>query len=351
MSGWSILALLSFALLASAAASLNGTSSRTYVYDSQMPARLQWLPNSGYCGEVSVVMATLRLGGAYFSQYDVRAISALRSTEVQVKRFYLVGENDQHASDLLKLSYIEFDNTQTSTDPKRYLSWVKKMMRAGHAVTITVFMNHKMFYGIDKDDAGEADYDHIVSVTKLESNYDDDEYHADDLVTMEDHGLYAPDWNAIYYFTYQMKDFIATREESNNNHHVYSIPDTGKDGSGNFGIAHTGILDKNKDCLPLLVQTSANLEDPAIKNNSEDRPAPMPLTLTVTVTGLQPGVAYSLYTYSDETKVPTEAFNANSAAAHAVKQFTASADGRFVLTEDIQSSDKRIYRCVRADAK
>ena len=29
-------------------------STRSYVYDSQLPARLQWLPNSGYCGGESL---------------------------------------------------------------------------------------------------------------------------------------------------------------------------------------------------------------------------------------------------------------------------------------------------------
>ena len=294
-------------------------------------------------------MATLRVGGSYYSQYDVRAISAVRGSDVQVKRFYLVGENDQHASDLLKLTYLEFDNSGTP-DPRRYLAWIKKMTRAGHAVTICVFMNHKMFYGINKDDAGEYDYDHIVSVARVESNYDDDEYHEDDVVTMEDHGLYAPNNNPIYYFSYTFKDFIGTRAQSNNNNHVYSIPDVPQ--YGNFGIAHTGIQDKNKDCLPLLVQTSVNYEKPAIKNNSEDRPASMPLTLTITVTGLQDGVQYNLYTFDDETKVPVEAFNANGAGvALTLKQFTGAASGKFETTEDITSDQKRIYRCVRADAK
>lgn len=336
-------------LAVASATAVEFNSTRKYVFDSQLPARLQWLPNSGYCGEVSLVMATLKKGGAYYSQYDARAISAVIKKDAQVKHFYLVGENDQRASDLLKMTYDEFDNSG-SPDPKRYMSWIKKTVRAGHAVTITVFMNHKMFYGVDKDDAGEADYDHIVSMTRIESNYDDDLYHDDDLYTMEDHGLYAPDWNAQYYFTYTAKQFIATRSQANNNNNVYAIPDAPD--YGNFGIAHIGVVDTNKDCLPLLVETSLNYEKPAIKNNSEDRPESMSLTLTVTVSGLESGVAYVLYTYNDETAVPTEAFNAAAAASAplAVNRFTASGPS-FQLTENIQSNDKRIYRAVATSAK
>jgi len=293
-------------------------------------------------------MALLKVGGSYYSQYDLRAISALVPTEVQQKRFYLVGENDQHASSLLKLSYIEYP--RESPRPKDYLAWVKKMTRAGHAVTITVFMNYKMFYSVDKDDAGEYDYDHIVSVSRIESDYDDDLYHDDDVITMEDHGLYAEDWdNPPYYFTYDFKGFIATRKQANNNNHVYSIPDVPE--YGNFGIAHTGIQDNNHDCLPLLVETNVNYEKPPIKNHSEDRPAAMALTLTVTVSKLVPGVQYNLYTYNDENKVPVEAFNAAVSSSVAVKVITGPSSGTFVMTESIMSDAKRIYRCVRADAK
>lgn len=324
------------------------TNSTKYTWDSQLPARLQWLPNDGYCGEVSVVMATLKKGCSYYSQYDVRAISAVLPTDVQQSRFYLVGENDQRASDLLKLTYIEYDNAK-SFNPKVYLAWVKKMTRAGHAVTITVFMNYYLFYGVEKKDAGEYDYDHIVSVSRVDSNYDDDLYHDDDLITMEDHGLWAPGNNPVYLFTYTFKDFIGDRARANAKEgNVYSIPDTQ---SGNFGIAHTGIVDKNKDCLPILLETNVNYEKPAIKNRSEERPAPMPLTLTITVSQLADGAAYNLYTYNDETAVPTESFNANAKQAISVRKIQGDATGRFVVADSIQSSDKRIYRCVRADAK
>ena len=84
------------------------TSSKLFTFDSFLPDRLQWLSNSGYCGEVSVQMALLKFG-SYMSEYDVRAISAIAPNNVQKKHFYLVGENDERASKLLKLSAIEWD--------------------------------------------------------------------------------------------------------------------------------------------------------------------------------------------------------------------------------------------------
>ena len=47
--------LLAILALLGGAVGYNATAStRSYVYDSQLPARLQWLPNSGYCGGESL---------------------------------------------------------------------------------------------------------------------------------------------------------------------------------------------------------------------------------------------------------------------------------------------------------
>jgi hypothetical protein len=51
------------------------------IYDSNIPDRLQWLHNDGYCGEVSLIMAGLKYG-QYHSQYDAREISAISHENV-----------------------------------------------------------------------------------------------------------------------------------------------------------------------------------------------------------------------------------------------------------------------------
>ena len=35
-------------------------SEQKYLWESRLPARLQWLQNDGYCGEVSLIMALMR---------------------------------------------------------------------------------------------------------------------------------------------------------------------------------------------------------------------------------------------------------------------------------------------------
>ena len=307
-----------------------------------MPTRLQWLHNDGYCGEVSLVAALLKYG-QYYSQYDVRDIST-----GDQQQFYLVGDNDEVTSKKVNLNYIEWD--YTIRDSTKYLAWVKKMTRAGYAVTITVFMNYYMFYGITDKTAGERDYDHIVSISRVDSNYDDDLYHNDDIVTFSDHGLWAPRTTGPpYLFSYTMRDFIGTREQANSQRSgaIYTLPASPV---ANFGIAHTGNVDLKGDLLPILVETNVNYESPEIGIKSNDRPAAMEVKLTVTVSGLEEGVNYVLYKYESEKTVPSSNFNANKAQAHASYPIIGSESKKYVLSETIMSSQKVIYRCVKATA-
>lgn len=164
---------------------------------------------------------------------------------------------------------------------------------------------------------------------------------------MEDHGLYAPGYKPIYLFSYTMKDFIGTRQKANDKRGaVYTVPDK----TYNYGIAHTGILLDSgvaSQMANVRVDTSVNYEDPEIGVRSEERPAPMELTLTVTVTGMENGVAYKLYKYVDETKVPTSKFNQQSANAVATFDIVGPT---YKMTEKIMSDQKTIYRAVKASA-
>ncbi len=127
--------------------------------------------------------------GQYFSQYDIRDIATGSQLE-----YYLVGENDMNTTRQLKLSGIEYPIACTldlqQTCSKDYLAWAKNMTRRGYAVTITVYMNYYMFYGNTNPLAGEPDYDHIVSIENIQSKYDDELYHDDDIITFSDHGMF-----------------------------------------------------------------------------------------------------------------------------------------------------------------
>jgi hypothetical protein len=318
-------------------------------------------------------MAGLKYG-QYLSQYDVRAIAGKNKNNVQTTTQYLVGVNDQYAAEELRLNAIEYSSKDTS--PENYLSWVKKMTRQGYAVTITVFMNYYQFYGITDPSAGDSEYDHIVSVSQIHSDYDDDEYHAGDVLTLEDHGLWAPIVSGpVYLFNYTFAEFPGTREEANaRTGAIYTLPAFAPSSKlANYGIAHTGPVDTTvttaststtgtasasvakaaaaPTLLPVQVATSVNYEDPSIKKNSNTRPASMPLTLTVTVSGLEEQLSYNLYWYNDEQKVPTSNFNQNSAAAaHTFVVDGTGSGGSHTITASIVSSDKAFFRAVRADA-
>lgn len=331
--------------------SLNVTT-ETITYSSDVPVRLQWLPNDGYCGEVSTIASGLKFG-QYFSQYDIRDIAAVSNQNVQTQDFYLVGTNDQRTADLIKLNAIEFDHRDYSeSHTETYLAWIKAMTRKGFPVTMTVFMNYYLYYGITKADAGDPIYDHIVSVLSVTSKYDDDNYHDDDVISFSDHGLWAPRSNPQYVFNYTFKEFQGDREQANAKlGNIYSVPCCTRN-VGNFGIVHTGVVDIDGDLLPVRVDTDVNYESPSIENRSEERPPPMAVKLTVTVSDVQPGVSYVLYKYTDENKVPSSSFNAAKGQASMAINFIGAKDSTvYLFSETIMSNEKAIFRAVRSDAK
>uniref|UniRef100_A0A7S1G6T1 Uncharacterized protein n=1 Tax=Bicosoecida sp. CB-2014 TaxID=1486930 RepID=A0A7S1G6T1_9STRA len=350
------LAIAAACLAGAVAAAAATPLGRKYSWSASTPPRLQWLGNDGYCGEVSAIMAGLKFG-QYLSQYDLRDVA----TGSQL-RYYLVGENDGVTARRLRLQHSEYPNTCVPREGARrgncarqYLAWAKNQTRHGGAVTITVYMNYNLFYGSTDPRAGEVDYDHIVSVARVDSDYDDDAFHADDLLTIVDHGLWSPDNVPQYAFTYAFGAAMGSREEANSpDGEVYTVPDAYS--GGNFGIAHTGPADGGGELVPVRVDTSVNFERPGIKDGSQVRPPPMPLNLTVTASALVPGVRYMLYEYANETAVPTAAFNAHKADAAASLPFVAAggdmdgANATFTVRRSIMSDEKVFYRAVRADA-
>jgi hypothetical protein len=221
---------------------------------------------------------------------------------------------------------------------------------SGHAVTICVYMNQYLFYNSASPNAGDSEYDHIVSAISVESKYDDDQYHDDDILTFSDHGEWSPVVTGPQYlFSYTFLEIQGTRMDANaQNGNVYTI---NSDASvGNFGILHSGVADENKDTLPVRVTTNLNYESPDIKPMSNVRPAAMALKLTVQVSGLINGTTYKLYRYDDETVVPTSKFNAASSKSGATSRTIVATGATFTVNEDITSDQKVIYRAVRADA-
>lgn len=311
---------------------------------NHVPSRLQWMANSGYCGETSLISAGLYYG-QYLSQYDARAIATKDGT--QTGGSLLLGLNDKKAAHKMHLSVEEWD-TDSEQNTEQFLIWLKQKVAAGNPVAIGVYANQYLFYGTTDPSAGDPDYDHIVSVTTLASNHPitDPTYYGDDQVGFSDNGFWDNETTPVYYFSYTLDSFQADRKAANApSGSVYSVS---SDGS-NYGIAITGVKDDNGDTLPTRVYVNQNYENPSIQDKTNNRPTPMPLVLTVTVSNLEPGTTYNLYYYNDLDSVPDSSFNASASKAFKAWPFKAT-DSTYTQTVSIQSKDTAVFRCVKASA-
>lgn len=310
---------------------------------NDIASRLQWMNNSGYCGEVALICAGLYYG-QYVSQYDLRALV----TDDQTQGSLLLGENDNLAAKKLHLQH-EAWNTDDEQNTDQFLIWLKQKIVNGNPVAIGVYANQYLFYGTTDPKAGDPDYDHIVSVMNLTTNHplDDPTYYGDDQVGFSDNGLWENQNTPVYYFIYAFDPFQATREEANDpSGPIYSISSE----ANNYGIAITGVADKNGDTLPVRVATDFNFENPEIVDQSTIRPQPMPLNLTITVSNVEPHVPYVIYRYNKLDAVPESDFNAHASQASEQHPFQIASGSTYAVTEMIQSDEIAVYRCVKASA-
>ena len=316
--------------------------SRTYTNILDVQIRNQWDTNFGYCGETSTIVAGQLLAGQYFSQYDLRliycsnlGISSIGNEICQTQYQYLVGDSTYDIDTATSL-HMHAETYTADNDggdgTKAYLSWVKRHIRLGHVVTITVY---------DKDGTNE-EYDHIVNVVGVESNFNDNDYHDTDLLTYDDH------YNDIYRISFV--DFPKTREESSSStNNVDNAPSQWSLPRGviNYGIAHSGVIGNGLKHVKLY--TSVKEELPSIVEGQGTRPKDMLMTVYVVISGLDDSIKYNLYMYDDETLVPENDFNNNSqTAAVSVTTFMADSLGIYKFNFDARTSDKIIFRCVEA---
>ncbi len=310
-----------------------------------IPPRLQWNANGGYCGEVSLISAGLYYG-QYLSQYDARA--AAIGGIPQRKGELLLGSNATRAAAAMHLNSVQWQTFKAkSTD--EFLVWVKRNILRGFPVSIGVFTNEYLFYGKSDASGGDPQYDHIVPVIRIRSPHPSSSrrYFGRDRITFSDNGLWGNSHTRKYHFTYPFEGFQKNRIQANApDGPVYSLPD----GARNYGIAITGVMDADGDTLPVRLETSKNYEAPAMKDDSNARPAPMPLTLKITVSGLVPGTLYRLYRYRDLASVPDSHFNAHASSAAEIRDIQISSGTTAVQTQQILSDEVAVYRAVSATA-
>jgi hypothetical protein len=333
----------------SAMACLNDSllSLNTTERKNNIPPRLQWNANSGYCGEVVMISAGLYYG-QYLSQYDARAIASPNIPQSDKRSALLLGVNALSAAKKMHLNAVEWKSySGRSTD--QFLEWVKKNVAKGYPVGIGTYINEYQFNGRTNPNAGDPEYDHIVSVYGVKSQYPlaVPRYSGQDVISFSDNGLWGGPHHHPYKFKSTFADFKATRQQANaKDGPLYSVPDNVPD----YGIAIKGVIDLDGDTLPVRVATNVNYEKPSMRRGSNKRPKPMPLTLTITVSGLKPHVKYNLYRYNDVKDVPNSKFNAHAKNASQHWEIEIDSGSTYVFKQKIQSDDMVIYRAVKASA-
>ncbi|MEI7544509.1 MAG: hypothetical protein WCJ53_06765 [Mycobacteriaceae bacterium] len=335
--------------VAAAAAPVAATpAATTYTAGSKLPPRIQWDANYGYCGETAFISAGLNYG-QYISQYDARALASNNTRQSLESSQLLLGVNDVAAAKAMHLSATAFNTTKQPTSTA-FLTWVKSNVTAGYPVVIGVFMNQSRFYGTANLNAGDTEYDHIVTVTGITSTRPltgPATYYADDVLTFNDNGEWTgTNGQPQNAFSYTFGTFATTRQKANaKTAAVYSL----KSGA-DYGIAITGIIDGSRETVPVRLTTSVNAETPVMVDGSNTRPAAKPVTLTITVSSLRPGTTYNLYRYNSMANVPDSNINANAAKAAQKWTITIPSGSTYTMTQTINSNEVAVYRAVPVGA-
>jgi hypothetical protein len=323
-----------------------------------LPPRLQWYANYGYCGETSMIAAGLYYG-QYTSQYDARALASPGVPQSSARSQLLLGVNDLRAAAAMHLAAIEWPTYRNgSTDD--FLVWIERNVVLRRPVIVGVYMNESVFSSSSDE---SQQYDHIVIVVGARSHHElgSGRYYADDALTFSDNGLYdvhplprPGHWKPLppFFFSDEFGRFQRTRAQANQPRApIYSLPIDGRgQHPGNFGVAISGVVDRDRETLPVRVAASKMWEYPYMRDGSNARPKPEPLTLTVTVSRLKPGVSYHLYRYDAFSSVPNERFNVHAAAASQRWSIRISSGSTYVLRQHVMSDQTVVYRAVPASS-
>jgi hypothetical protein len=244
---------------------------------------------------------------------------------------------------------------QITNPTEDYLSWLKTNFNAKDtlAIIIGVFENgkkfKKWFYKADGTPTPwwDVNYDHIVLLSNISDksmwindlgnykNYSlnncdielDDTSAAKNLSQYSNPKSYlAPDKSPLF-FQMDLSKSVLSRDDSNNDAlpYIYTIPkfekktytETDTDVVfGNVGISLSNLTDKDQNgnaLLPVRITVDKTYELPSVKDSSDDvsdnflysnmTPYWDVLTLKITVSGLTKNSKYTIYKFSDITKV------------------------------------------------
>lgn len=340
----------------------NPPSGDSYAMSLAIPPRHQWNVNYGYCGEVSFISAGLYYG-QYVSQYTARAAATPGVNQSESSSQLLIAVNDLTAAANMHLNAVEWNGQSNTLTTKQYLAWIKGYVLAGYPVIIGIYTNR--FKPGGNPSAGFSSYDHIVPVTGIASNHPlvpgfNQTYYADDILQLSDNSGYNnvnyPNLvenppTLAYLFQYSFEPFQMTRVQANaSTAPPYSLALHSDSSNQNAAVAITGVIDLNKETVPVRLASDLNEESTVISNGSNTAPAAVPLTLTATVYGLSAGLKYNVYQYNSLAAIPNSSFNANAAAAAQSFTFIATASSYVLPAIRIMSNQVAAFRAVPASA-
>jgi hypothetical protein len=293
-----------------------------------MPVRKQWDANHGYCGETSLIMAGMSFG-QYTSQFSARSLASPGVSQNSEDSQLLLGVNDKLAATKMKLAALAYkpEVNKKVSRISGFLSWINKNIASGHRVIVGLF----------NKGGNEEEYDHIVPVLGADSK-------STETVLANGNfrgGLtFSDNYGKVFHAPYQA--FVKSRSAANRGSSpVYSLPN----GTTNYGMAVTGVLDPDKKTLPIRLSASRN-DEPVLSEGANKPPKPAPLKLKATVSIPDQSKAYRVYYYNNFAKVPDRAFNA--AALNAMRSWTISPHSGPTATFEVNclTSDTAIFRAV-----
>ncbi|HEX6373004.1 MAG TPA: hypothetical protein VF006_29045 [Longimicrobium sp.] len=317
-------------------------------FSSNVVPRRQWNANWGYCGETSYICAGLSFG-QYCSQYTARALASPGVNQSEQKSQLLPGVNDLTAASAMQLRRHEFDSKASAAE---FMAWAKMHLLEGHVPIIGVFNNvfalgEKTYQGDARQRQkdrwkGDPQFDHIVPVLGFASDWPlvkdagHYRYHASDVITFSDNGLYGKVGDPEHYpflFSYNVTTFQGTRFQANDPRKfpIYMLPNK----PPYYGVAIEGVRDKDNVTIPVSLSCDQN-DEPEMMNGSNTPPTPVPIQLTATLNLPDQSVAYNLYRYDDFANVPGKDFNLAAAASTVAYHIPAGSDP---ITVDPPSAD------------
>ncbi len=312
-------------------------SASTYSQSAPLTPRWQWDPNYGYCGEVSMIVAGMRVG-QYTSQWTARSLAAPRINQTLEASQLLIGTsppdgNAVTAAAGMRLNLLSYDSANGASTPA-YLAWVKQHFLAGNTVIIGVLNNVNM---LGEYPPGDTEYDHIVPVMGIGSDQpftaeNAATYFPTDTLTISDNGLYVPRGKNVpgnssgnprgsSLYTYPFAEFQKTRAQANKGrgaNSLYSVAMATGTSLGNYAVAVTGVTDNSPGgpfVVPVALASTSNNEGFPTADPMAKPPAAKRTTITATVTLPDATEAYRLYEYTRFSAVPRGNFNA-AAVAH-----------------------------------